>query len=54
MDLTDFMNKADCRVLPIMKGTSLEGFETLVNAQNVMTSPLGWHNDRSGNGINTV
>ena len=27
MDLTDFMNKADCRVLPIMKETSLEGFD---------------------------
>ena len=27
MDLTDFVNKADCRVLPIMKGTSLEVFD---------------------------
>ena len=54
MGLTDFVNKADCRVLPIMKATSLEGFETLVNPQNVMTSPLGWHNDRFGNGTNTV
>ena len=27
MDMTDFVNKADCRVLPIMKGTSLEGFD---------------------------
>ena len=27
MDLTDFVNKADCRVLPIMKGTLLEGFD---------------------------
>ena len=27
MDLTDFVNKADCKVLPIMQGTSLEGFD---------------------------
>ena len=27
---------------------------TLVNAQNVIASPLGCHNDRSGNGNNTV
>ena len=43
MDLTDFVNKVDCKVLPIMKGSLLE--LTLVNAQNVMTSSLGWHND---------
>ena len=27
MGLIDFVNKADCKVLPIMKGTSLEGFD---------------------------
>ena len=25
--MTDFVNKADCRVLPIMKETPLEGFD---------------------------
>ena len=54
MGLTDFVNKADYRVLPIMKETPLEGFETLVNPQNVMASSLGWHNDGSGNGTNTA
>ena len=54
MGLTDFVNKADCRVLPIMKGTPLQGFETLVNPQNVMASSLGWHNDGSGDGTNTA
>ena len=27
MGLTDFVNKVDCKVLPIMKETSLEGFD---------------------------
>ena len=52
--MTDFVNEAYCRVFLIMKETPLEGFETLVNPQNVMASSLGWHNDGSGNGTNTA
>ena len=54
MGLTEFVSKVDYRFLPIMKETPLEGFETLVNLQNVMASSLGWHNDGSGGGTNTA
>ena len=40
MGLTNFVNKADHRILPIMKETAPEGFETLVNPQNVMASGI--------------
>ena len=54
MGLTEFVSKVDYRFLPIMKETPLEGFETLVNLQNVMASSLSWHNDGSGSGTNTA
>ena len=54
MGLTEFVSKVDYRVLPIMKETPLEGFETLVNLQNVMASSLSWHNDGSSSGTNTA
>lgn len=50
MGLTDFVSRAEYRVLPIRKETPPEGFETLQDPQNLQASPLGWHNDGSAAG----
>ncbi|KAF7342123.1 Extracellular metalloproteinase [Mycena venus] len=41
----DLVANAAYRVLPIFKQDLTEGFEFLVNPQNLASSPLGWHND---------
>ncbi|KAF7359719.1 Extracellular metalloproteinase mep [Mycena venus] len=41
----DFVSNAAYRVLPIFKQDLTEGFELLVNPQDPVSSPLGWHND---------
>ncbi|KAJ6554765.1 Fungalysin metallopeptidase-domain-containing protein [Mycena capillaripes] len=41
----DFVSNAAYRVLPIFKQDLTEGFEVLVDPQDSVSSPLGWHND---------
>ncbi|KAJ8487939.1 hypothetical protein ONZ45_g14134 [Pleurotus djamor] len=48
--ITDFVNKASYRVVPITSevpvvATGVMGFETLTDPQDTVASPLGWHND---------
>ncbi|KAI0042801.1 hypothetical protein FA95DRAFT_1499587 [Auriscalpium vulgare] len=45
LSITDFVSKATYRVLPIQKETLLEGFELLVDPQDTVASPDGWHSD---------
>ncbi|KAI0045239.1 hypothetical protein FA95DRAFT_1495726 [Auriscalpium vulgare] len=45
LSIVDFVTKASYRVLPIQKETLLEGFELLVDPQDLLASPDGWHND---------
>ncbi|KAM5541103.1 hypothetical protein V8D89_005236 [Ganoderma adspersum] len=45
VQLTDFVAHASYRVLPITKQNILQGFETLIDPQNLASSPLGWHSD---------
>ncbi|RDX50703.1 hypothetical protein OH76DRAFT_1348486 [Lentinus brumalis] len=45
IQLTDFVAKITYRVLPITKETLVEGFENLVDPQNTVASPDGWHSD---------
>lgn len=52
--LTDFVSKASYLVLPITKETPPEGFENLVDPQNLQASPYGWHNTGSGTDSNTA
>ncbi|KAM5541577.1 hypothetical protein V8D89_004767 [Ganoderma adspersum] len=53
VQLTDFVAHASYRVLPITKQTILQGFETLVNPQNLAASPCGWHSDCVNNTTDT-
>ncbi|KAJ7318948.1 Fungalysin metallopeptidase-domain-containing protein [Mycena albidolilacea] len=41
----DFVSSAAYRVLPVYKEYLTEGFELLVDPQDPVSSPLGWHND---------
>ncbi|KIM37287.1 hypothetical protein M413DRAFT_276637 [Hebeloma cylindrosporum] len=43
VSVTDFVAEATYKVLPITKRTLPEGLETLVNPQDVLASPSGWH-----------
>ncbi|KAF8649622.1 hypothetical protein AX16_005711 [Volvariella volvacea WC 439] len=45
LSLTDFVAEATYRVLPIQKQTFPEGLETLVNPEDTLASPNGWHSD---------
>ncbi|KAF8649604.1 hypothetical protein AX16_005695 [Volvariella volvacea WC 439] len=47
LSLTDFVAEATYRVLPIQKQAFPEGLETLVNPEDTLASPNGWHNDGS-------
>ncbi|KAF5346161.1 hypothetical protein D9758_009964 [Tetrapyrgos nigripes] len=58
VSVTDFVNDASYRVLPIKKEVLTEGFETLTDPQNLNSSPQGWHStgttsttDTSGNNV---
>ncbi|KAK7038838.1 hypothetical protein VNI00_010468 [Paramarasmius palmivorus] len=45
VSVTDFVAKASYRVLPFQKEILTQGFETLTDPQDTISSPLGWHND---------
>ena len=53
VDFTDFMIRLTVGFSRSWRRHRLKGL-TLVNAQNVMASSLGWHNDGSGNSTNTA
>lgn len=43
--VTDFVNKFSYLVLPIASEVPTEGFQVLVDPQDTVASPLGWHSD---------
>ncbi|KAF9261835.1 hypothetical protein L218DRAFT_988704 [Marasmius fiardii PR-910] len=43
LSFTNFVAEATYKVLPIWKETIVEGLETLVDPQNMASSPEGWH-----------
>ncbi|KAJ8517459.1 hypothetical protein ONZ45_g5342 [Pleurotus djamor] len=43
--ITDFVNKASYRVLPITSEILTQGFSTLTDPQDTVASPQGWHSD---------
>ncbi|KAG6907050.1 hypothetical protein DXG01_010736 [Tephrocybe rancida] len=45
LTVTDFVTQATYKVLPINKETYPEGLETLVDPQDTLSSPSGWHDD---------
>ncbi|TFK32708.1 Fungalysin metallopeptidase-domain-containing protein [Crucibulum laeve] len=45
ISVTDFVAKASYRVLPIQKEILTQGFETLTDPQDTVSSPNGWHSD---------
>ncbi|THU99702.1 hypothetical protein K435DRAFT_658463 [Dendrothele bispora CBS 962.96] len=45
MSVTDFVAEATYKVLPIEKEYITEGLETLVDPEDLQSSPLGWLND---------
>ncbi|KAI9431679.1 peptidase M36 [Lactarius psammicola] len=45
VSVTDFVAKASYRVVPINEENPTQGFETLIDPQDLVASPLGWHND---------
>ncbi|KAJ7155333.1 Fungalysin metallopeptidase-domain-containing protein [Mycena filopes] len=45
LSVTDFVTKASYLVLPITKEVLTQGFQTLVDPQDTVASPDGWHSD---------
>ncbi|KAI9434881.1 Fungalysin metallopeptidase-domain-containing protein [Lactarius indigo] len=45
VSVTDFVAKASYRVVPINQDDPTQGFLTLVDPQDLIASPLAWHND---------
>ncbi|ESK92607.1 putative extracellular elastinolytic metalloproteinase precursor [Moniliophthora roreri MCA 2997] len=45
VSITDFVAQASYKVLPMWKELPTEGYEILVDHQNSVASPFGWHND---------
>ncbi|KAG6892548.1 hypothetical protein C0993_003564, partial [Termitomyces sp. T159_Od127] len=41
--ITDYKSFASYRALPIQKELPTEGFETIVDPQDTLSSPDGWH-----------
>ncbi|KAF8056582.1 metallo proteinase 10 [Lyophyllum atratum] len=54
LSVTDFVAHASYTVLPIQKETFPEGQETLVDPQDLLASPFGWHSNGIENTTNTV
>ncbi|KAG6907138.1 hypothetical protein DXG01_010357 [Tephrocybe rancida] len=48
LSVTDFVADAAYKALPIQKQSLPEGQEVLFNPQDTCSSPLGWHNDGTG------
>ncbi|KAJ7723080.1 Fungalysin metallopeptidase-domain-containing protein [Mycena metata] len=53
VSVTDYVAQASYLVLPIHKETILDGFETLVDPEDLKASPLGWHSDGTTNTTDT-
>ncbi|RDB26236.1 Extracellular metalloproteinase 9 [Hypsizygus marmoreus] len=53
VSVTDFVSDATYKVLPITKETFPEGQEILVDPQDLLASPLGWHDDGTTKTNNT-
>ncbi|KAG6853256.1 hypothetical protein C0991_005669 [Blastosporella zonata] len=49
VSVTDFVAHATYHVLPIQKQTFPEGQETLINPEDLLASPFGWHGDNTDN-----
>ncbi|KAF8649625.1 hypothetical protein AX16_005714 [Volvariella volvacea WC 439] len=45
LSLTDFVAEATYRVLPIPKNAYPDGVETVVDPEDTLSSPFGWHSD---------
>ncbi|KAF8970324.1 Fungalysin metallopeptidase-domain-containing protein [Flammula alnicola] len=53
VSVTDFVAHASYTVLPTTKQVFTDGLETLVNPQDLLASPLGWHSIGPGNSTTT-
>ncbi|KAF8626501.1 hypothetical protein AX17_006554 [Amanita inopinata Kibby_2008] len=53
LSVTDFVAKASYLVLPVTEATIPEGFQDLTAPQDLVASPLGWHDTGSGPGTDT-
>ncbi|KAJ7671777.1 Fungalysin metallopeptidase-domain-containing protein [Mycena rosella] len=53
VSVSDFVAKASYLVLPITKEILTQGFETLIDPQDVEASPQGWHWDGTTNSTTT-
>ncbi|TFK20579.1 metalloprotease [Coprinopsis marcescibilis] len=53
VSVTDFVSEATYRVLPIQKQAFPEGLELLVNPEDALASPRGWHSSGTTNTTNT-
>ncbi|KAF9456503.1 Fungalysin metallopeptidase-domain-containing protein [Collybia nuda] len=49
VSLVDFVTQASYLVLPITKEILTQGFQTLVDPQDMLASPLGWHSSGTTN-----
>ncbi|KAF8156582.1 Fungalysin metallopeptidase-domain-containing protein [Crassisporium funariophilum] len=49
VSVIDYVLSASYLVLPIQKQTLLEGFQSLTDPQDVVSSPLGWHSNGTVN-----
>ncbi|KAF8886751.1 Fungalysin metallopeptidase-domain-containing protein [Infundibulicybe gibba] len=49
LSVTDFVAEASYKVLPIAEEIFPDGLAILVNPQDAVSSPLGWHNDGTTN-----
>ncbi|KAJ6536427.1 Fungalysin metallopeptidase-domain-containing protein [Mycena vulgaris] len=54
VSVVDYVAHASYFVLPITKQLPTEGFETLVDPQDPLASPQGWHFDGTGNTTTTA
>ncbi|KAL0571885.1 hypothetical protein V5O48_010075 [Marasmius crinis-equi] len=48
LSINDFTAHASYNAIPIDRFSVLEGYELLTNPEDQLASPLGWHNDGSG------
>ncbi|KAI3616646.1 putative extracellular elastinolytic metalloproteinase precursor [Moniliophthora roreri] len=54
LSITDFVTHATYKVIPVQKPSLFAGYETLIDPQDLSASPLGWHNDGTGQSITTL
>ncbi|KAF8168887.1 hypothetical protein BJ912DRAFT_1001011 [Pholiota molesta] len=54
VSIVDFVTKASYLVLPIQKETLTDGFQTLVDPADAISSPFGWHSTGGANSTTTA